>query len=272
MFTASCVMPNKIETNAYTFIINSDGDLLIHDAMGSVSIPKIMDLDNSIIAYTHQMHYLGKFNDVDCMLYRIEELPKMKSDFRFINIRTLLSLLDSDMWFVAGYAKQIYDWDINFKYCGRCSTETKSLDGERAKKCKNCGLINYPRISPAMIVMVEKGKQILLAKNKHSKYGFYSVLAGFVEPGETLEECVIREVKEEVGLEIQNIRYFESQPWPMPDCLMIGFIAEYKSGEIVIDKAELSDAQWFNINELPEIPPSISIGRKLIQNKVNHSL
>ena len=135
---------------------------------------------------------------------------------------------------------------------------------ERAKICLKCGLINYPRISPAIIVAVVKKNQILLARSERFPTGFYSVLAGFVEPGETFEDCVKREVKEEVGLDVKNIRYFGSQPWPFPDSLMVGFTADYDGGKILIDKTEIKDAGWFTAHDLPQIPGKISIARRLI--------
>jgi NAD+ diphosphatase len=125
-------------------------------------------------------------------------------------------------------------------------------------------LVNYPRLSPAIIVAVLKNKQVLLARNKRFKLPFYSVLAGFVEPGETIEECVQREIREEVGITVKNIRYFGSQPWPFPNSLMIAFVADYADGEITIDGSEIIDAAWFSKDDLPQIPPTISIARQLI--------
>ncbi len=134
----------------------------------------------------------------------------------------------------------------------------------RAKECPDCGLVIFPRLSPAIIVLVEKEGKILLAKAVRFKEDIYSILAGFVEPGETLEEAVEREVREEVGIAIKDIRYFGSQPWPFPDSLMIGFLAKYKSGRIKIDKEEIVDAGWFSPENLPNIPGNISIARRMI--------
>jgi NAD+ diphosphatase len=135
---------------------------------------------------------------------------------------------------------------------------------ERAKICPKCGLVAYPRLSPAVIVAVLRDNCILLAHSHRFPAKFYSVLAGFVEPGETLEECVEREVYEEVGIRVRAIRYFGSQPWPFPDSLMIAFTANYAGGEIRIDHSEIADANWFSANDLPHIPPKISIARQLI--------
>jgi NAD+ diphosphatase len=135
---------------------------------------------------------------------------------------------------------------------------------ERAKQCTACSSRVYPRISPAVIVAITREDKLLLARASRFKTGMHSVIAGFVEPGETLEECVRREVSEEVGLEIKNIRYFSSQPWPFPDSLMIAFTAEYSSGEITVDNSEIVEANWYKADELPEIPGKASVARKLI--------
>ncbi len=138
------------------------------------------------------------------------------------------------------------------------------LPTERAKRCPKCGLVNYPRLSPAVIVLISRGDELLLARAHRFPTGMYSILAGFVEPGESLEETVVREVREEVGIEVKDIRYFGSQPWPFPNSLMIGFTATYAGGDIVLEPEELVDAAWFNKHNLPQIPPKISIARKLI--------
>jgi len=156
------------------------------------------------------------------------------------------------------------DWDQNRRFCGKCGGPTEDKVDERAKYCARCDLINYPRLSPAVIVAILKGDQILLARNKRFRMSMYSVLAGFVEPGETLEACVEREVHEEVGIAVKNIRYFGSQPWPFPNSLMIGFVAEYAGGQITIDDREIAEAGWFSRSNLPQIPSSISIARRLI--------
>jgi NAD+ diphosphatase len=177
--------------------------------------------------------------------------------------------LNNDLSQIANYAVQILNWDKNFQFCGRCGTRTEELIKERAKRCPNCQFINYPRLSPAVIVAVIREDRILLARPKRFKSKMYSVLAGFVEPGETLGECVKREVLEETNVLVKNICYFGSQPWPFPDSLMVGFTAEYKSGKIEIDKEELLEANWFKADGLPETPTKISIAGHLIDWFVN---
>ena len=155
--------------------------------------------------------------------------------FQLKGLRETFGQLEEELIWIAGRANQLVDWSRNHQFCGQCGHPTEDKSEERAKICPACGLVNYPRLSPAVIMAVVRGDRLLLASNKRFKSGFYSVLAGFVEPGETLEECVAREIKEEVGISVKNIRYFGSQPWPFPNSLMVGFLADYAGGEIKAD-------------------------------------
>jgi NAD+ diphosphatase len=170
------------------------------------------------------------------------------------------------LFWIGGRGFQLINWDRTTRFCGRCGSPTQSSDSERAKVCQNCGLRNYPRISPAVIVAVTRERRILLARAFRFPMKIYSVIAGFVEPGETLEQCIRREIKEEVNIEVRNIRYFGSQPWPFPNSLMIAFTAEYAGGELRIDNEEIMDAGWFEAHELPNIPDKVSIARRLIDS------
>ncbi|MEI6495425.1 MAG: NAD(+) diphosphatase [Actinomycetota bacterium] len=171
-------------------------------------------------------------------------------------------------WAIAGRAVQIAEWARTHRFCGRCGTPTELSATDRSMKCPACGLMAYPRLAPAMITLVTRGEgdeqEALLARGVQFRAPMYSCLAGFVEPGESLEQAVVREVREEVGIEVGNVRYWGSQPWPFPHSLMIGFQAEWVSGDIVCDPAEILDAQWYRRDSLPNIPPRISIARKLI--------
>jgi NAD+ diphosphatase len=208
--------------------------------------------------------YLGRYDNICCYSGEISKKIKPPPNMLFLHLWGLYGFIDFHLFQIAGYAFQIMKWDQTFQYCGRCGTKTKKCENERARICEKCNLISFPRISPAVIVAVIKENKILLAKANRFKRDMYSVLAGFVEPGETLEECVRREIKEEVNIEVENIRYFGSQPWPFPDSLMIGFTADYKSGELSTDGDEISYADWFTPNNLPNIPGKISIARELI--------
>jgi NAD+ diphosphatase len=164
---------------------------------------------------------------------------------------------------------QLIDWARTHRFCGRCGTATDPQANERAMKCPACGLLSFPRLAPAMITLITKGEpgpdqQVLLARGVQFRGAMYSCLAGFVEPGESLEGAVVREVREEVGLEVRNVQYRGSQPWPFPHSLMVGFRAEYAGGDIVCADDEIVDANWYTRDNLPMIPPPISIARRLI--------
>lgn len=172
-------------------------------------------------------------------------------------------------WALAGRAVQLTEWARTHRFCGRCGTPTVHSDNDRSMKCPSCNLLAYPRLAPAMITLVTKGEpgpdqEVLLARGVQFRAPMYSCLAGFVEAGESLEQAVIREVFEEVGVHVGNVDYRGSQPWPFPHSLMIGFRAEWESGDIVCDPTEIVDAQWYTRDALPPIPPAISIARKLI--------
>jgi NAD+ diphosphatase len=187
------------------------------------------------------------------------------TDGAFLDLRSLWGCVDEETWVVAGRGLQIVDWDRTHRYCGRCGAATEPSSGERSRRCPVCGLTAYPRLAPAVIVLVERADgRVLLARNAHFPGPMWSTLAGFVEPGEKLEEAVRREVREEVGVELEGITYFGSQPWPFPHSLMIGFTARWASGAIVVDEDEIAEAGWFAADDLPQIPTPISIARQLI--------
>jgi NAD+ diphosphatase len=181
-----------------------------------------------------------------------------------ITLREAYGVLGEHQFMLAGRSTQIVEWATTSRFCGRCGASTERLPSERSMKCPKCGLMAYPRIAPAIIVLVRKGDEGLLARNARAKLPFYSTLAGFVEIGESLEQTVVREVREEVGIEVGRVRYFGSQPWPFPHSLMVGFYADWVAGEIAVDGVEIADAKWFRADALPQIPPPISIARRLI--------
>lgn len=180
------------------------------------------------------------------------------------SLREIFQLAGRDLFQLAGRATQLLDWYKQHRFCGQCGAATERKVGEFSMHCPACGLHVYPRISPAIMVLVRDGKRLLLARSPRFKPGVYSALAGFVEPGETLEQCAEREVREEVGIEIAGLRYFDSQPWPFPNSLMIAFFADYAGGELRPDGIEIEAAGWFGPDELPLLPEPISISRRLI--------
>ena len=184
----------------------------------------------------------------------------------FRKLRSLFGAMDEALLSVAGRAFQISNWARTHRFCGACGTPTVHLAGERCVKCPACGFMAYPRISPAMMVLIKRGDSILLARHKTSPAPFFTALAGFVEAGESVEEAIHREVHEEVGLKVRNIAYFGSQPWPFPHSLMIAYTAEFESGDIKIDEAEIAEARWFGPGDaLPKIPFGLSIASDLIR-------
>ena len=187
--------------------------------------------------------------------------------FKFARLRSLYGAMDEALVSVAGRAFQIANWARTHRFCGACGTPTVHVDGERCVKCPACGSIAYPRISPAMMVLIRRGGDILLARNSTSPTGFFSALAGFLEAGESVEDAIHREVFEEVGLKVRDIRYFGSQPWPFPHSLMIAYTAEFESGDIVVDANEIAEARWYGPDDaLPPVPPlGISIAGDLIR-------
>jgi NAD+ diphosphatase len=208
-------------------------------------------------------HFLGMLGDEACWGVDVPD-GHDPADGAAVDLYSFFGSAGEVEWMVAGRAVQLVEWARTHRYCGRCGTPTEQQPGERAMRCPSCGLLAFPRLAPAMITLVSKGDKALLARGVQFRSPFYSCLAGFVEPGESLEGAVVREVREEVGIEVDDVRYWGSQPWPFPHSLMVGFTAKWKSGEIDIDATEIVDARWFRRDELPPIPPPISIARKLI--------
>ncbi|MDA8442964.1 MAG: NAD(+) diphosphatase [Peptococcaceae bacterium] len=256
------IIPPTSYPQAYWFAYCQDKLLIVKEA-GRVSPPLVATLAEYGIS-THSVYYLGTLDGYPAFAALLADDTAIPTDLELLGLRQLFSLVADEWFYLAGRARQIIEWDKTHQFCGRCGSTTTVKTGERAKLCPNCGLLSYPVISPAIIVAITRGNEILLARGTLFAVPMYSVLAGFVEPGETLEECVAREVKEEVGLEIKDIRYFGSQPWPFPHSLMVGFTAEYAGGDLKLDPAEIIDAQWYKADNLPLIPDKISIARRLI--------
>ena len=208
--------------------------------------------------------FLGVLGGRACWAVDVPASGEAPEGYAFLDLFSAHPALGEQRWAIAGRAVQLVDWARCHRYCGRCGTETVPSPGERARKCPSCSLLAFPRLAPAVITLVSRGESALLARGVNFGAAMYSCIAGFVEPGETLEQAVVREVREEVGVEVRDVRYQSSQPWPFPHSLMIGFRATWSSGDITIDPVEIADAKWFRYDELPSVPPGISIARRLI--------
>jgi NAD+ diphosphatase len=215
-------------------------------------------------AGTPEPLFLGLLGGRPCWALETGPSVEAPEGYAFVDLFAAHAALGEQRWAIAGRAVQLVDWARCHQFCGRCGEPTSPSPGERARKCPACGLLAFPRLAPAVITLVSRGDSALLARNVNFGVAMYSCIAGFVEPGETLEEAVAREVREEVGVEVGDVRYQASQPWPFPHSLMIGFRATWASGSIEVDPTEIADARWFRYDALPQVPPGISIARSLI--------
>ena len=214
-------------------------------------------------------HYLGEVAGTPIFAEELDADADEPEGYSFETLWSFLSSVDQPAFLLIGRAKQLVEWHRHHHYCGACGQVTSTAPTDRSRRCDDCNLNFYPRLSPSIIVLVNRGDELLLAKNRHARGDFYSTLAGFVEPGESIEETVHREVLEEVGVRVKNLRYFGSQSWPFPNSLMLGFHAEYESGEINIQEEELADAGWFHYESLPSKPAMMSISGWLISDFIN---
>ena len=200
----------------------------------------------------------------------LKENESLPEGYQLVPIRQLVQVWSRSQFEQASRAVQLLEWRRNHRFCSKCGHATQQHASQYAMVCLSCGYNQYPRVNPCVITIITRGEdEILLAKNARNKTQMYSLIAGFVEVGETLEEAVSRETLEEVGLQIKNIQYLASQPWPFPSNLMIAFKAEYQGGEIQIQENELSDAQFFKFDQLPEIPFKGSIAYAMIQHVIH---
>jgi NAD+ diphosphatase len=211
---------------------------------------------------------LGRLNGADCWAASLSDDVPPPAGYRWFRLRELLDHLPEAEFRAAGYALHLFQWDRSHQFCPACGQALSRMAPERrTKRCPGCGTVHHPRIAPAVIVSVRRDDKILLAHSaRYRKQPIYSVIAGYVEVGETLAEAVRREIREEVAVEVRDIRYFDSQPWPFSGSLMTAFTARYESGEIAVDGREILDAGWFSPDDLPRLPPSGAVSRKLIDN------
>ena len=263
-FEPGVTLPTALAPEALCFVWRDDK--ILARAVDPPELPTLADVMR--LGIDGARHYLGRYRGVDCIAFRVDADSAEPTGWQWRGLRSLFLRLPDALLAIAGRAYQVTEWDRSHRFCGRCGTEMRDKPDERAKQCPACGHVVYPRVSPAMMVLVTRGRELLLARANRFPNAMYSALAGFVEPGESIEDCVHREVREEVGIEVKNLKYFASQSWPFPHSLMIAFTAEYASGEARPCDAEIADVKWFPIDALPQLPGPVSISRKLIDATV----
>ncbi len=258
---------SKNNTNCYWFILNRDHELLLTQDKESYRVPygTKPPISKEMIGAER---CIGLYDDKPCISVSLNEGNRAAETLTPLPLRRALPLIDDDLWVIAGRASQIQRWEEDNRFCGRCGEKMIEQD-ELSMYCPSCGHNVYPRISPCVIMSVIKDDEILLGRSPHFPEGMYSTLAGFVEPGETLEEAVTREIREEAGVEVSDITYEGSQVWPFPHQLMVAFTARYKSGELRVNNAELEDVGWFNRESMPKLPYQLTIARRLIDMYIN---
>lgn len=239
-------------------------DLLLLEGLPH-EIPMGRTVTAGLLAQASASHYLGALASVDCWALSLPEAPP---GWQATPLRTAMMALAPPLSALAGRAAQVLEWDRSHRFCGVCGTPTVLQAGERARVCPACDHSSYPRLSPAMMALVWRPGALLLARSPHYSKGMYSALAGFVEAGESLEDCVHREVGEEVAVSVTDLRYQGSQSWPFPHSLMVAFTARYDGGVIVPQPGEIEHAAWFPLDDLPGIPPRFSIAGRLIRDTV----
>jgi len=266
VFVPAEVRPDNVTEEACIIIFR--GRLLCREGQPWALLSK--DIVDSIGAQVQHSHYLGTWHGKHCLafFFRSVEEPSL-GGYEWQTLRDLLGVVSDDLFQLAGRSLQITRWYRDHQFCGVCGTRTHASERDRSLICENCDARFYPRISPCVIGLVKRGNMCLLARGVRHPDGFYSTLAGFIEPGESAEQAFAREVMEEVGVSITNIQYFGSQPWPFPGQLMIGFTADYSAGDIVVDENEIHDANWYRYDDLPMVAPGFSIAGQIIQQFVD---
>jgi NAD+ diphosphatase len=267
-FVSGIALPEDHDPHQAIWFVFQGDQLLVRVADETMDLPTWADLPDLGEAHANR-HFLGRLGDTP--VYTVElpldaALPGASGALRLERLRPLWGRLPDPYFGLAGRAAQIVEWDRTHRFCGRCGTPTERQPAERARRCPSCGLLSFPRLSPAIIVLVRRDDSILLVHGRNAPANWFTNVAGFVEPGETLEETVAREVMEEVGIEITDIHYFGSQPWPYPHQLMVGFTARYAAGELRPDGDEIVEAHWFPLDGLPTVPPPMTISRWLIDS------
>jgi NAD+ diphosphatase len=260
LFVPSFARPASALEPELLFVLRGS-DVLIDEQSGAPRLPEAGELGD----LAGERHFLGTIGGRPCYGTPLAPGLEPPAGGRLVSVRSLFPLLSESLIAALGQAIAVLEWDENHRFCGRCATPTLPDPGERVRRCPQCSLTFHPRVAPAVIVLVEREGELLLARGPHFAPGMFSCLAGFVETGETLEGAAAREVHEESGVRIDQLRYFGSQPWPFGRSLMVGFTAHYAGGDLRIDGHEIVEAAWFRPDAMPKLPPFTSIARRLIE-------
>jgi NAD+ diphosphatase len=255
----------------YWFVFQKDG-LITFERQGRIELPTFEMIADLVPKLLHQQT-LGQFQDHSAYCGELPATDYLSPSLQAVPLKKALDLLGPDWYEITVKAYLLINWDRNHQYCGCCGNTTVYKPGTVERTCSICTLAFYPRISPSIIVLIYKNDSILMARSPHFAPGVYGLIAGFVEVGESLEMAVHREVKEEVNIQIKDLRYFGSQAWPFPDSLMLAFTAEYAGGDIIKDPREIETADWYPIDNLPGRPSNtISMSSKLIEHFIRQHL
>lgn len=252
----------------YYFVFCKDDIMLEKKVDGTYTIPFLEEPPIALKPWTTMLN-VGTINDAEVKAYTIETPVTDNDKYEMCPLRQSYYKLTEEQYLRAGKCAELIYWDQNTKFCGVCGGHMH-FHTDISKRCEMCGKEIWPQLAPAVIVLIHRDADtVLLARGRSFKRDFYGLVAGFVETGETLEEAVKREVMEETGLSIKNLRYFGSQPWPYPCGIMVGFQADYAGGELHLQREELSNAAWFHRDNLPNLPEKLSIARRMIDNWLN---
>ncbi|MEJ7805971.1 MAG: NAD(+) diphosphatase [Telluria sp.] len=255
------LMAPQVHADPLSFVFQGGLLLVGQDDLALPRAQQLAQLGN----WAERTHPVGLWGERYCQATWCQRDTPAPEGCEWRNLRSLFGVMDDGMLGLAGRAAQIAEWARTHRYCGACAEPMALVAGERCFKCRACGMLAYPRISPAMMVLIRKGDEVLLALHTASPSKRFTPLAGFLEAGESIEEAVHREVFEEVGLRVHNLQYFSSQSWPFPHSLMIAFTADYLDGEIRIDTSEIAEARWFGPgDEWPEKVPHVSVSSILV--------
>ncbi|MBO5763495.1 MAG: NAD(+) diphosphatase [Lentisphaeria bacterium] len=261
MHNSFCPLPPRaVPDGDIVIVIAGDRLLTRRQADGSLRLLRYPDFPlTDAVA-------VGTLSGALCAAALLREIPAETDPEDWRELRGALQALSRPERMAAARALELLRWRQRRQYCGMCGSMTEDDGVECARRCSSCGALFFPVIAPAVITLIHRGDQILLAHNRKFAGNIHSLIAGFVEAGESAEDAVRREIREEVGLEVTNIRYFGSQCWPFPNSLMLGFEADYSSGTVTPDGSEIVHADWYGIGDLPEIPRSGSIAREMIDH------